>query len=210
MLKKQLTTLAILTVFSVQAQINQPTHLNFGAGMSLVTPLGIPKSIYFAYGIQSSYLMEWEKGITQRGAIQTGAQLSFLALSMDAVLNSKNQLTTAPDSIKYASLNQVSIQIPFRYRVYQTNEKDRKFYQFGATLGYRVKDALRYRQGGTFKEETIREVNAFQAALTAGIGKRIKSKSVLYIDYAIWLTPYFKQAEASNLYPFLVTVGALL
>lgn len=194
----------------VHAQTTQPKHLNLGVGFGAVNPLGINKNIYYDYGSCAKYMIEAEKGITKKGAIQSGIQFQILSMSMDAVLNQDNKLTQAPDSIKYASINQLSLQIPIRYRFYNTEAKDGKFYQIGATLGYSFNNTYAYRYKNENKDQTINQVQPFQCMVHLGLGRRVSTKHIVYMDWSIPVTPFFKQANSSSLYPMQLSFNILL
>lgn len=200
----------MLLGYVAQAQTSQPKHLNFGAAFSFLNPLGISDDIYVDYGIGSRFMVEAEKGIGKKGALQTGLQFSMSTFAMDAIINTGNKLVTAPDSLKYTSINQSSLQIPLRYRYYKNENKDGKFYQFGATVGYAINNTYRYRLNGEEKEQNITDVNPIQLAVHMGLGTRTKHKHIFYMDWSINVTRYFKQQDAANIYPLQLCFGFLL
>lgn len=196
--------------YVAHAQTSQPKYLNFGTAFGFLNPLGINDAIYVDYGIGSRFMLEAEKGISKKGALQTGLQFSMSTFAMDAIINTGNKLVTAPDSLKYTSINQSSLQIPLRYRYYKNENKDGKFYQFGATVGYTINNTYRYRLNGEDKEQNITDVNPIQLAVHMGLGARTKNKHVFYMDWSLNVTRYFKQHDASNFYPLQLCIGVLL
>jgi hypothetical protein len=209
-MKTKLIACAMLLASFAQAQTSQPTRLNLGAAFGFVNPLGISDDIYVDYGIGSRFMVEAEKGISKKGALQTGLQLNITSIAMDAMINTGNKLITAPPNLKYARINQTSLQIPLRYRYYRQESKDGRFYQFGATLGYVIINTYLYREKGNEKEQDITGVNPTQLALHAGLGRRFNTKHVFYMDWSINVTRYFKQQDASNIYPLQLCFGVLL
>lgn len=210
MKKTTLCVFAILAVLSTYSQTSQPTRLNLGAAFGFVNPLGISDAIYVDYGVGSRFMVEAEKGISKKGALQTGLQLNTTSIAIDAMINPGNKLVTAHYSLKYTRINQTSLQIPLRYRYYKQESKDGRFYQFGATLGYVIINTYRYRANGNEKEQDITNVNPVQLAVHAGLGRRFNTKHVFYIDWSVNVTRYFKQQDASNIYPLQLCFGLLL
>ncbi len=202
--------LGSLLAWQVTAQNNASKHLNFGTGVGVINPLGLDKTIYRNYSSVVHYTIELEKEIGKKGAWQTGLQFSMLSMSVDAVIHSNNHLAVAPDSIKYAAINQMSLQVPLRYRLYKSEERDGKFYQFGATFGYNFNNIYTYRYKNEDKEQTISNVQPYMCMAHIGLGSRINKKHVWYIDMSIPVTPYFKQAHASSLYPLQLSFNLLL
>lgn len=200
----------MLLGYVAQAQTSQPTRLNLGAAFGFVNPLGISDDIYVDYGIGSRFMVEAEKGISKKGALQTGLQLNITSIAMDAMINTGNKLVTAPPNLKYARINQTSLQIPLRYRYYKNENKDGKFYQFGATVGYSINNTYHYRLNREDKEQHISDVNPIQLAVHMGLGRRINQKHLFYMDWSINVTRYFKQRDASNFYPLQLAFGFLL
>jgi hypothetical protein len=155
-------------------------------------------------------MVEAEKGISKKGALQTGLQFSATTIAMDAVINPGNKLAVAPSGIKYASINQYSLQIPLRYRYYRQESKDGRFYQLGATIGYVLNNIYRYRSG-SFQENNMVDVNPMQILVHAGLGRRFnKKRRVFYMDWSVNVNRYFKQQDASNIYPLQLCFGVLL
>ncbi len=210
MKKSTLCAIGILTLLNTYSQTPQPTRLNLGVAFGLVNPLGISDAIYVDYGIGSRFMVEAEKGISKKGALQTGLQLNITSIAMDAMINPGNKLVTAPPNLKYARINQTSLQIPLRYRYYKQESKDGRFYQFGATLGHVIINTYRYRANGNEKEQDITGVNPTQLAVHMGLGVRTKHKRVFYMDWSVNVTRYFKQHDASNIYPLQLCFGVLL
>lgn len=194
----------------VSAQNNSSTHLNFGTSFGSINPVGLEKNIYRNFSSLSRFVFELEKGFRKKGAWQTGVQLSMISMSVDAILHANNHLAVAPDSIKYAAINQMSLQVPLRYRFYKNAERDRGFYQVGVTLGYAFNNTYTYRYKNENKERNITEAQPFQCNLHIGLGTRIKKKHIVYMDWSIPVTPYFKQVHASSIYPMQLSFNVLL
>ena len=196
--------------WKVNAQNVSIKHLNFGTGFGSINPLGPDKNIYRNYSSTGRYIIELEKSIGKKSAWQSGIQFQFQSISMDAILHTNNHLAVAPDSIKYAAINQMSLQVPLRYRFYKNEERDGGFYQIGITLGYAFNNTYTYRYKNENKEQNISEAQPFQCNLHIGLGTRIKKKHIVYMDWSIPVTPYFKQAHASSIYPMQLSFNVLL
>jgi hypothetical protein len=104
----------------------------------------------------------------------------------------------------------MSLQIPIRYRFYNTESKDGKFYQIGATLGYSFNNTYAYRYKNENKDQTINQVQPFQCMVHLGLGSRFRKKRLWYLDWSIPVTPYFNQANSSSIYPMQVSFNMLL
>ena len=210
MKKLTLLTLGSLMIWQATAQNNSSTHLNFGTSFGSINPVGLEKNIYRNFSSLSRFVFEFEKGVRKKGAWQTGIQFSMLSMSVDAILHANNHLAVAPDSIKYAAINQMSLQVPLRYRFYKNEERDGGFYQIGATLGYAFNNTYTYRYMNEDKQQNISQVQPFQFLVHVGLGARIKKKHFFYMDLSMPVTPYFKQTHASSLYPMQLSINALL
>jgi hypothetical protein len=197
-------------VINATAQEAKPYRLNVGCEFGIINPIGLDKAIHVNHAFFSSFVLDYERSVSKYGALQIGAQFNSSLVSIDAVLDQNNRLLPAPDSVKYASMNKLSVQIPIRYRIYSDENKFGRFYQFGATLGYSFNHTYNFRNRGDDKTISMNNVNPYQLLINVGVGKRLEKKHLYYIDWSINLLGYFKQSNATKLLPMQISLGMLL
>lgn len=204
--------LAFILPVSLFAQNNPDKKhiINYGLGLGMFNPIGLNKNIDVPYAISQQAMVEVELRKGSKVNWQSGVFYQLNSLTAESWFNSINsQLVEAPDSVKYTNVKQHSIQIPLRVRKYTSKTNYGRFYELGVTAGYAISNKNVYKLNGELTTSNLKQANNFLYGVNIGIGKRINNR-VTIVRFSYQLNPYFKNSNAMQLNPLIVSVNLLL
>lgn len=153
-----------LILFNGFAQTEQkPDRYFYGVGFGLVTPTGIDQSMGNdqLLNIGSARLFAgYEKPVSKQQSILVGLEGNFYSLFFNGFIDARNKLLPTFDSIRYSTLNSYTLEVPFKYRYYTSDDQTR-FFQLGIRAGYNFYNNYTVRLQGRDHSRSLNHVSGF-------------------------------------------------
>jgi len=188
--------LIFLSLFAIATYSqNTESKFNFGVSLGIGGPTGLPNNLYPNNGFNVGFHLAYQIPFKERWVGSFGLAYQNRVYGIDAVVNG-NQLTLAPDSIKYGTLNQHLIQVPIFIKRYDQTGKH--FYLLGIIPAYTIKPTYKYRYAQKDYSKNLTEANAFSCDVVLGLGNKIKEKGQMQLNFFYTITPFFTGSNSTK------------